>query len=113
MLEEKKISMAVIRRLPRYFRYLSDLIKLDINDDQIVITSDSQLGKAREEVNVLMQGEPLKIAFNARFVIDVLKIMDEEEIVLELTSSVSPCVLKNKDKNNCTYLVLPVRVVGM
>jgi len=30
MIEEKKISMAVIRRLPRYFRYLSDLIKLDI-----------------------------------------------------------------------------------
>ncbi|NMA65796.1 MAG: redox-sensing transcriptional repressor Rex [Clostridiaceae bacterium] len=30
MSEEKKISVAVIRRLPRYFRYLSDLIKLDI-----------------------------------------------------------------------------------
>ena len=30
MPEEKKISMAVIRRLPRYFRYLQDLIKLDI-----------------------------------------------------------------------------------
>lgn len=30
MIEEKKISMAVIRRLPRYFRYLSDLMKLDI-----------------------------------------------------------------------------------
>lgn len=30
MIEDKKISMAVIRRLPRYFRYLSDLIKLDI-----------------------------------------------------------------------------------
>lgn len=30
MIEEKKISIAVIRRLPRYFRYLSDLIKLDI-----------------------------------------------------------------------------------
>lgn len=30
MIEDKKISIAVIRRLPRYFRYLSDLIKLDI-----------------------------------------------------------------------------------
>lgn len=91
----------------------TNLVKLDIQDDLVVITSDSQLGKAREELNVLMQGEPLKIAFNARFLIDVLKIMDEEEIVLELTSSVSPCVVKNKDKNNCTYLVLPVRVVGI
>jgi DNA polymerase-3 subunit beta len=90
----------------------TNLIKLNIQDDQIVITSDSQLGNAREELNIIMQGEPLKIAFNARFLIDVFKIMDEEEIVLELTSSVSPCVVKNKDRNNCTYLVLPVRVVG-
>lgn len=90
----------------------TNLVKLDIKDDQIVITSDSQLGKAREELNVIMQGEALKIAFNAKFLIDVFKIMDEEEIVLELTSSVSPCVVKNKEKDNCTYLVLPVRFVG-
>lgn len=90
----------------------TNLVKLSIKDDLLIITSDSQLGKAREELNVIMQGEPLKIAFNAKFLIDVLKIMDEEEIVLELTSSVSPCVVKNKDKNNCTYLVLPVRFVG-
>jgi DNA polymerase-3 subunit beta len=90
----------------------TNLVKLDIQDELMVITSDSQLGKAREEVNIIMQGEPLKIAFNARFLIDVFKIMDEDEIVLELTSNVSPCVVKNKDKDNCTYLVLPVRFVG-
>lgn len=90
----------------------TNLVKLDIQDDIMIITSDSQLGKAREELNVIMQGEPLKIAFNARFVIDVLKIMDEEEIVLEFTSSVSPCIVRNKDRENCTYLVLPVRVMG-
>ena len=90
----------------------TNLVKLNIKDELLIITSDSQLGKAREELNIIMQGEALKIAFNAKFLIDVLKIMDEEEIVLELTSNVSPCVVKNKDRNNCTYLVLPVRFVG-
>lgn len=90
----------------------TNLVKLDIEDDIMVITSDSQMGKAREEMNIIMQGDPLKIAFNARFLIDVFKVMEEEEIVLELTSSVSPCVVKNKENNNCTYLVLPVRFVG-
>lgn len=90
----------------------TNLVKLDIKDDLMVITSDSQLGKSREEMNIIMQGDPLKIAFNARFLIDVFKIMDEEEVVMELTSSVSPCVVRNKSKNNCTYLVLPVRFLG-
>lgn len=90
----------------------TNLVKLDIKDDIIVITSDSQLGKAREELNVIMQGEPLQIAFNAKFLIDAFKIMEEEEIILELSSSVSPCIVKNRNNDNCTYLVLPVRFLS-
>ncbi len=89
----------------------SNLIKLDIQEDVMVITSNSQLGKVREEVNIKLQGEPLQIAFNSKYLIDVLKIMDNEEILMEFSSSVSPCVVKNKDLSNCKYLVLPVRLV--
>jgi len=89
----------------------TSLVKLDIQDDMMVITSNSQLGKSREELNVMMQGEGLQIAFNSKYVIDMLKIMEEDEIVMEFSSSVSPCVVKNKDINNCTYLVVPVRIM--
>lgn len=89
----------------------TNLVKIDINDDIMVINSNSQLGKVREELNVIMQGQAIQIAFNSKYLIDVLKIMDEDEIVLELSSSVSPCVVKNKEGNNCIYLVLPVRVL--
>lgn len=89
----------------------SNLIKLDIEEDVMVITSNSQLGKVREEIAINLQGESLQIAFNSKYLIDVLKIMEEENIVMELSSSVSPCVVKNKDKMNCKYLVLPVRLV--
>lgn len=90
----------------------TNLIKLDIKEDVLVITSNSQLGKVREEVNIILQGEGLQIAFNSKYLIDVLKIMEEEEIILEFSSSVSPCVIKNKENNNCTYLVLPVRLLN-
>lgn len=90
----------------------TNLIKLDIEDEAMIITSNSQLGMVREELSIILQGEPLKIAFNSKYLIDVLKIMDEDEIVMELSSSVSPCILKNKDINNCTYLVLPVRLLN-
>lgn len=90
----------------------TNLIKFNIEDDAIIITSNSQLGNVREELNIILQGQPLQIAFNSKYLIDVLKIMDDEEINIELTSSVSPCVIKNVDNIKCTYLVLPVRVAG-
>lgn len=88
----------------------TNLVKINIVDDNMIITSNSQLGNVREELNILMQGDELQIAFNCKYIIDVLKILEEEEIVLEFSSSVSPCVIRNKEDKSSTYLVLPVRV---
>lgn len=90
----------------------TNLVKLSIEDESMIITSNSQLGMVREESNIILQGEPLQIAFNSKYLIDVLKIIDEEEIIMEFSSSVSPCVMRNKENNNCTYLVLPVRLLN-
>ncbi|WP_125154233.1 DNA polymerase III subunit beta [Clostridium rectalis] len=90
----------------------TSLIKLNIEDDNMIITSNSQLGMVREEINIILQGQSLQIAFNSKYLIDVFKTMEEEEIVMELSSSVSPCVIRNKENNNCTYLVLPVRLLN-
>ena len=89
----------------------SNLIRLDVQEDTLVITSNSQLGKVREEVNINLQGEGIQIAFNSRYLLDVLKNMEEDDVVIEMTSSVSPCVIKGKNSNNAKYLVLPVRLV--
>ena len=88
----------------------TNLVKFDFSDDKIVITSNSQLGMVREELKVVLQGEDLQIAFNSKYLLDVLKTMEDNEVVLEFSSSVSPCIIKNTEINNCTYLVLPVRL---
>jgi DNA polymerase-3 subunit beta len=69
------------------------------------------LGKVREEVSINLQGDGIQIAFNSRYLLDVLKNMEEDDINIEMTSSVSPCVIKGKNMNNAKYLVLPVRLV--
>ncbi len=88
----------------------SRLIKLNIENDKAVITSTSQFGKVREEVSVDMDGEAMEIAFNANYLLDTLKVMDEEEVIVEMTSGVSPTIIRNSIKNNSTYMVLPVRL---
>ncbi|NLM35778.1 MAG: DNA polymerase III subunit beta [Clostridiales bacterium] len=88
----------------------TNLIKLNIQEDNLIITSNSQLGKVKEELSIILQGQPLEIAFNSKYLIDVLKIMEEEEIDMEFTSAVSPCIIRNKEKDDCIYLVLPVRL---
>lgn len=89
----------------------TNLIKMDIKDENLVITSNSQFGNVYEEVPIELEGDELQIAFNSKYFIDVLKIIDVQEIYLEFSSSVSPCIVKTIDDSNYTYLILPVRLI--
>jgi DNA polymerase III subunit beta len=90
----------------------TNLVKLNIEKENMIITSNSQLGMVKEETNIILQGQPLQIAFNSKYLMDVLKIMEEEEVLLQFSSNVSPCIIKNTKNDNCTYLVLPVRLLN-
>jgi DNA polymerase-3 subunit beta len=90
----------------------TNLITFDIKEDKLAITSNSQMGKVYEEVKILLEGEELKIRFNARYFLDVLRGIDSEEVYLEFSANVSPCIIKKCDDNDYIYLVLPVRLNG-
>ena len=89
----------------------TNLIKIDIQQDNLVITSNSQLGKVREEMSIKLQGDEVQIAFNSRYLLDVLKNIEDDEVVMKMTSGISPCVIEEKNSENAKYLVLPVRVM--
>ena len=90
----------------------TNLITMDIKEDYMVITSNSQLGNVHEEVSIFSEGIGIQIRFNSKYFIDVLKIVDVDEVYLEFSSSVSPCLLKTTESNDYTYLVLPVRLIA-
>jgi len=88
----------------------NNLIKLNIMDDFINISSNVEIGSVNERVEVKLEGDDLEIGFNSKYLLDALKVIDSEEIVMEFTTSVSPCIIKPCDNENYIYLVLPVRL---
>ena len=58
-----------------------------------------------------MQGEQIEIAFNSRYLLDVLKNIESDDVLMKMTSGITPCVLEEKDNENSKYLVLPVRLM--
>lgn len=88
----------------------NNLIKMSFYRDKIIITSRSEEGNVKEEVFIDKEGEDLEIGFNSKYILDVLKVVNDEEIALELNSSISPCLLKPIEGSSYVYLVLPVRI---
>ncbi|WP_058486401.1 DNA polymerase III subunit beta [Defluviitalea phaphyphila] len=85
-------------------------IKIEITQDNIIITSNTELGTSREELSIQMEGKELIIAFNPKYLIDALKAIDDEEIVIQFISSLNPCIIKPVEGEDYKYLILPIRL---
>ena len=88
----------------------NNLIKLDIKDGNIEITSKSEEGNVKEEVIATKEGNDLVIGFNSKYMIDALKVIDDESITMFFNTSVSPCLVKPVTGDSFEYLILPVRI---
>ncbi len=82
-------------------------IIIDINDGELSINVASTLGSSSEKLDITKEGNDLKIGFNPKFMLDVLKSIDEEEVTIDLINAKSPCFIKD-DEESYIYLVLPV-----
>lgn len=90
----------------------NNLVKLDISDDKLIITSNSEIGNVYEELPIELEGNDIKIAFNSKYILEGIKAIDSEEIVMDMISNVNPCIIRPAEDNSYTYLVLPVRLAA-
>lgn len=88
----------------------SNLIKFSISREMIEISANSEIGRSNEEITCAAMGEDIEIAFNNKYLTDVFKVLDDEEIYMDFNSNVSPCVVKPINGDEYYYLILPVRL---
>jgi len=88
----------------------TNIVKLSITSDLMVITSNSEMGDVYEEIQVETEGEGLEIAFNVKYMTDVLRAIGEDEFLMKFNSPVSPCVIAPTEGGAYTYMVLPLRL---
>ena len=84
---------------------------LNIENGILTLSVNSSLGFMDAKVNIEKSGSDLKIAFNPKFLVDALKVIDDDFVDIYFTNAKSPCFIRD-DKNSYTYLILPVNFVG-
>ena len=82
-------------------------IIIHILDDLMELKIKSQIGSMDEEIMIEKEGRDLLIGFNPKFLIDALRVIDDEEVTLYLTNPKAPCFIKD-DNETYIYLILPV-----
>ncbi len=105
--------LETLRRVSLLSSDKAHAVKLELGKGALrVLSQNPDLGEAKEEVPVEYAGEPLKIGFNARYIMDVLQVLRSNEVVFELADDLSPGVLKGGEEadQGFTAVVMPMRI---
>ena len=82
-------------------------IIINIQDGVMQLQIKSQIGSMNEEIEIEKEGKDLLIGFNPKFLIDALRVIDDEEVTLYLMNAKAPCFIRD-DEESYIYLILPV-----
>lgn len=89
----------------------NNLVRLDFTEDTLNITARSEVGSIDDSIGVNLVGSPIEIAFNVRYLLDIIKAIDDESIALSFNTSVTPCIAEPVQGGRYYYLILPVRLL--
>ena len=82
-------------------------IIINIMDEVMELRIKSQLGSMNEEIMISKEGKDLLIGFNPKFLIDALRVIEDEEVTIYLMNAKAPCFIRD-EKESYVYLILPV-----
>ncbi len=101
-----------LRRALIVAREDANRVKLSPAADVMTIAADSQdVGEVSEEVPIELEGDPLEIAFNARYLLDVLSVIEGDAVEFALNGPLNPGVVRAKDDDTYVYVLMPMQIM--
>lgn len=86
-------------------------IIINIGSESMELKINSQIGSMKEEIDIVKEGKDIMIGFNPKFLMDALRVIDDEIITIYLVNPKAPCFIRD-EKQSYIYLILPVNFMA-
>lgn len=107
----KQALLGTLRRVSVLAAEKSRPVRLQLAPGLLTVLSESsEFGEARDELETDYQDEAVTVGFNARYLLDALGVLDDEQVRLEVKDAVSPGVLRPAADADNLYVIMPMRV---
>lgn len=108
---DRQELLSAIKVCSVFARETANIIKLSVEKEKIIVSANSpSVGEDSVEVEAKTTGEENQIAFNAKYLLDVLSYLDKNDIVFEMNGPLNPGIFKIKEDNSFLHLIMPIRV---
>ncbi|MBR1693337.1 MAG: DNA polymerase III subunit beta [Lachnospiraceae bacterium] len=87
-------------------------IIMTITDESLALKIQSSIGRMNEDLDITKQGKDIMIGFNPKFLMDALRVIDDEEVDIYMVNPKAPCIIRDL-KESYIYLILPVNFTAI
>lgn len=102
---------SALRRVSVLSKDKASAVKVSFDPGKMTLFSSSpDFGEATEELSARYEGESINTGFNARYLLDVLNVMDGEAITLQMDTPLSPCLIQEPESPGFKCVVMPIKV---
>ena len=85
-------------------------IKLQVqNDKTIILAKNQDRGEINSSISSILKNEPFDVSVNYHYLLDGLKVVNSQKVVLEFTGNGSPLIIKPEEGKDFLYLIMPLR----
>jgi DNA polymerase-3 subunit beta len=108
--------MRAVRISVLFSRDVANIVRLEIipgtelAPGRLIVESTAEVGQNVGELDAVVEGEQMEIAFNGRYMIDMLNVIGTEQVALETTNPSRPGILKPVGDENLVYVIMPMHI---
>lgn len=108
--------MRAVRISVLFSRDVANIVRLEIipgpdeGAGRLIVASAAEVGQNVAELDATVEGEQMEIAFNGRYMIDMLNVIGTEQVILEATNPSRPGILKPVGDDNLIYVIMPMHI---
>lgn len=100
-----------LRRASIVVRDNANRIVMQADNDILIITAENgSVGSAHEEIKIVKDGEDTAMAFNSKYLLDVLGVIETEVVEMELNGKINPALIRPRGQYDYLYVVMPMQV---
>ena len=107
----KDLFLHALKRISILSSEKSKGIKINLKRDSLTLTSSNpDLGDAKEELDIIYNGDDISIGFNAKYIIDILQVIKTENIIFNLKDNISPGRINPEKDEDHLSVIMPMRL---
>lgn len=108
---DRQMFLMMLKRMSIFTSENYKGVVFGFNKGKLLISSTNpDLGESKEEMNIDYGGEPLDIAFNVRYFIETINVIDDNSVKILLIDNESPCLIEGEKNKNFLSVIMPMRI---